>query len=494
MFYINITIGKADNNNIVVKHPSISDNHGEISMFEDGRIVYEDFSTNGTIVGTKKIHKNSIDIRKNETILLPGENILPWAKIPSIPSEIKDAKAIYNIGREDSNLVRLSNTKTGRRHATIFVDKNGDLKIIDLSLHGTTVNGSKLPPYKAKPLKYGDKVVFANSEELNWKNIPRPSVNKSSLMKIIGSVALLVMIIFVVRYFQNSGKPSDYMESYKNRVGLIVNQHYVYCIVAGEPKFKIGLFPEKLKPSAEEGIPKVSTGTGFGVLDNRSIGTNNHVAGETPMDFNSFAHQFDGNLDSNQMAGWKNIVNEVTEYINSGLSVKLSDKPDHIYLTKVENLAPSELFLNQTKNKNKYIELEQINGNAVLDLILLKVKNGYELPKSFDYFKFDEISESYSDEGKEVAYCGYPSDTKFSYNTPNITPTGLTFRPGLGLQRNQLDFSFSVTCDINHGASGSPLFNGKGQLIGIVTHLGDANNTAVPGYCVEAKYFKELLK
>jgi hypothetical protein len=133
-----------------------------------------------------------------------------------------------------------------------------------------------------------------------------------------------------------------------------------------------------------------------------------------------------------------------------------------------------------------------MDDDKLHDLILLTVKSGYDLPEDFDFFRFDEIADTYEDEGKDVAYVGYPSDAQFSPMMPEYKPLGLTFRPGVGLQSSHLvDFTFAVTCDINHGASGSPLYNGKGQLIGIVTRGPDEVN---PKYCVESKYLKALLK
>lgn len=68
-----IKIGRAKDNDFVVDHPAISSHHGDIFINDDGSMVYEDHSTNGTMINTDYIHKKRVRINGNERITLPGD-------------------------------------------------------------------------------------------------------------------------------------------------------------------------------------------------------------------------------------------------------------------------------------------------------------------------------------------------------------------------------------------------------------------------------------
>ena len=68
-----IKIGRAKDNDFVVDHLAISSHHGDIFINDDGSMVYEDHSTNGTMINTDYIHKKRVRINGNERITLPGD-------------------------------------------------------------------------------------------------------------------------------------------------------------------------------------------------------------------------------------------------------------------------------------------------------------------------------------------------------------------------------------------------------------------------------------
>ncbi len=68
-----IKIGRANDNDFVIDHPAVSSHHGEIYIHDDGSMVYEDHSTNGTMIDTDYIHKKRVRIKGNERITLPGD-------------------------------------------------------------------------------------------------------------------------------------------------------------------------------------------------------------------------------------------------------------------------------------------------------------------------------------------------------------------------------------------------------------------------------------
>ena len=493
MFYINITTGKADNNNIVIKHPSISDNHGEISMFEDGRIVYEDFSTNGTIVGGKKIRGTSMDIRQNETILLPGENILPWAKIPNIPSEIKEAKAVYNIGREDNNLVRLSNTRTGRRHATIFVDKDGDFKIIDLSLHGTTVNGSKLPPYKAKSVKYGDKVVFANSEELDWKNIPRPAIKKKSILWIIGGITVIIPVLWMIyNIIANRNCTFDnFQGKHEKQTVFVLKQCYGRVKIGGEV---VGYFGSEADPRVKnwsptiEGLKPISFhGTGFGVIGDGRFATNYHVAQNlNDKDFIDVLNEL-----GKRNPFFSQIIKELNDQVNSGKKVEIDGGTPRVFIIhdgviiNVEERYDPHL----ERFSERFLEVNVVNPDKGKDLAILQLKDKSK-SKWFEYYQFDDFSTQQPKKDEEIRYLGYPWETVQVDKEQNSPITAGIFGGNINGFRSNGDFQ--IDASVQGGASGSAVLNRCGKVVGYVTYgWGEGETT---NFCKPSKNLIDLLR
>lgn len=67
-----IRIGRAPGNDYVINYQSISTNHAEIRILDDGRMVFVDHSTNGTFVGQQFVHNAYCNILGNELLRFPG--------------------------------------------------------------------------------------------------------------------------------------------------------------------------------------------------------------------------------------------------------------------------------------------------------------------------------------------------------------------------------------------------------------------------------------
>ena len=76
------TIGRDSINQIIIGDFSskVSRNHATIH-FDGHRIVFEDHSSNGTIINGRNVFRSSIEIRESDEILLGGEVRLPWSRI-----------------------------------------------------------------------------------------------------------------------------------------------------------------------------------------------------------------------------------------------------------------------------------------------------------------------------------------------------------------------------------------------------------------------------
>lgn len=107
---------------------------------------------------------------------------------------------VYSIGREtDCNIV-INDTSDviSRRHATLNVESNGKMTIVDTSRNGTYVNGIRINSNVPFPVTRKDNVSFAHVARLDWNLVP---VQKSSMhYAIIAIVAILLVTGSVVGY------------------------------------------------------------------------------------------------------------------------------------------------------------------------------------------------------------------------------------------------------------------------------------------------------
>lgn len=75
----------------------------------------------------------------------------------------------YRIGRASVNDIICSNIEVSNEHADLVVD-NGSYTIIDHSKNGTIVNGARIHNTSCR-VNYGDSIVFAGKERLNWNMV-----------------------------------------------------------------------------------------------------------------------------------------------------------------------------------------------------------------------------------------------------------------------------------------------------------------------------------
>ena len=72
-------IGRNPQNDIVIAEMSVSDRHGEITIEENGQIIYTDHSSNGTYINGIFIQHNSQLVTVGDHIVFPGGMEFNWA-------------------------------------------------------------------------------------------------------------------------------------------------------------------------------------------------------------------------------------------------------------------------------------------------------------------------------------------------------------------------------------------------------------------------------
>lgn len=169
-----ITLGRTDENNIVLHSPYISRLHARL-IWEQGSFYIEDVNSKlGTFVNGKKISriklKNNDEIKfgaikitfmepgtdDNEAVKAADSDICVQESMFMLTTKSSDGKIReYNlslealiIGRSPANDVILEDKRVSRRHAKIY-DENGKVFIEDVgSNNGTFLEGNKIIPGK----------------------------------------------------------------------------------------------------------------------------------------------------------------------------------------------------------------------------------------------------------------------------------------------------------------------------------------------------------
>ena len=75
---ITFYIGRSPENTIVYDNPAISGRHAELTLCDDGRIIFRDYSTNGTYVNGQFVNQNGVEISFGDSIIFPGNIPFDW--------------------------------------------------------------------------------------------------------------------------------------------------------------------------------------------------------------------------------------------------------------------------------------------------------------------------------------------------------------------------------------------------------------------------------
>lgn len=103
-----ITIGRDSRNDVHIDEQwdTVSNRHGEIS-YENGKLTFEDHSSNGTVINGQKVHNTSVGIYPGDSIRLANSFDLEWSVIERFFPELHRPTVTRN--------VRGVNQSVGRR-------------------------------------------------------------------------------------------------------------------------------------------------------------------------------------------------------------------------------------------------------------------------------------------------------------------------------------------------------------------------------------------
>lgn len=78
-----VRIGRNPDNDIILNHPTVSGAHAEVHIHDNGQMLIVDHSTNGTYIDNTYLHNASRPLYGQETLRLPGNNLIPVSLICS---------------------------------------------------------------------------------------------------------------------------------------------------------------------------------------------------------------------------------------------------------------------------------------------------------------------------------------------------------------------------------------------------------------------------
>ncbi len=506
-----IKIGRSLENDIIIspREEDVSKWHALLKIDNDGKVRISDLaSTNGTYVNGKRLEGSE------EEIITPDDDVRlgihykinVWQYLKGSFSEENNVqgqptgaiKKTLTIGRNPSNTIVLPYEDVSGEHADIVLFNNGDVFLRDKkSTNGTTVNGL---PVEYQKIGKGDRIVLAQGHEIIWEEYVygSKSVTKKYLLPTLAAVVLLCGI--ALYFFKDRIFPVNVMEKYANSV-VIIYHDYVYEVDLGNDKKIYLTKTEKGFELYEAGKnePITITGTGFFVAADGKIMTNRHVALPWYYDDNTKAAK---EFVENEIA--KNIASleqeKSTAMIGNLIGANINVLPlvKSVYdLTKITVTVTGKTIylgvgLNDTyiNSKNDLLGclFLQDSGDMIHDVAMIQVKNKSLPAKVNNFINLDNAvtDKKQLKPGMKLIMIGYPAGFELGQTREGLK---VNFEEG-SLSRIPDDINFGHNLPAIPGASGSPIFNERGELIGINNQ--QVKNTQTFNMAILAKHVVEL--
>lgn len=532
-----IKIGRDSACDIVLHSENVSSLHAEITLLNSGDIIIEDKgSRNGTFVMNQQIKPGKpVNIRRGDMVRFANVE-LQWGQIP-LPEDNSAYKAIYGIGSHFNNEIQISGSTVSRYHATVKVGKDNKVYLIDHSKNGTTVDGVKIPSNTPCRIKKSS-AISCGGVTVNLKNkVQWPVVLWKPFVAIAAAAVILGCLVFGVSKFWNpsgNGELDDkeLFARYNNSVVMLMGIfHYEVSIgienmdeinktlaIVSNAKGTDYTIPKKVLWNSEKQVPidisSISqkelidifdksgtyTGTGFFISKEGHLITNLHIAkpwlydilGKTSEGKEVSVSKLLENYYMSRLAGATEILNSVfgeTKLSALISQLKVEGKLDYIALiSNGENFDPDNI----TKCK-----VLSAGDDMNIDIALVQTVN-----KSLPTIKTSyvnvvdsmEISEDYLTVGERVYTIGFPAGTNSLLQNPDNENGMQSIGQGGNIIQKDSEFEFGYNAATVGGASGSPVFNKYGKLIGV--HHAGLSRALTQGYnyAIKAKYVKELLE
>ena len=516
-----LKIGRDASCNIVLHSARVSSLHAELTLLNSGDMVLEDKgSTNGTYIMNQRIQPGKpVNVKRGDAIRFADVE-LQWNQVP-MPEDNSAYRGIYGIGTHFNNEIQISGATVSRYHATVKHGKDGKMYIFDHSKNGTTVNGTKIPSNNPVQIKKSSAVV-CGGVPVNLSHLPWPNDIWKKMVGIAAAVIIVVGLVFIgkdiIPNIFGGDKISDQelYSRYNNSV-VMLKTIYHYDVTIGD--LSIDDFNKKCARYLGRNIPKktlligdqlkdisgLTTKEYISVIDETTTGTGIHNG-------TGFFVSQDGKLVTNLhiVKPWLNIDGSNNEkliedyykkyfagivgklvaidtdfsILNAYISqVKVKGVIDYIALVPqsaqfdVDNMIKCKVIYDEGDNLDK-------------DVALIKTIDN-KLPERCTYVNIKDslnVSEDALNVGEYVRTIGFPKgiDAQKLTSTDGIQ----VFQHKGQITKKSEQYSFVFDATSSAGASGSPIFNDNGMLVGVLNATYTDKNIT---YGIKAKYVKEML-
>lgn len=495
-----LKIGRSSSCDIVLPSENVSALHAELLIMDNGEIFIEDKnSTNGTMVGNKRILPNSeVPVRRGDYIVL-ADMELPWNRIPQ-PENIAGFKQIVNIGTNFRNDIILDGAYGSRFHANLKISKNGKKAYIkDLnSKNGVKVNGAKIKQGKDIEIKRNDVVVCGDTDitEQIRPYMPKPF----PWLRLSISVACLAIVLSILPILPWWGP--DVPKDFRPATVYVYTRYYYTAKIEDNP---ISGWDGVL--DIEE-VMEESTGTAFFIDRDGHLGTNRHVA--IPWEYNEGSENIVRDyIDREMFAGLSEVqtasdLEKLAESYLGQLILSASGGSGSKINAAISRIRKSPITISG-KVVSRYVgypgrnysvpELEMERCELVAesdtkdkDIAILQL-NDKKTPEEIKYiFEVHDFRTDKLEPLKERLFTiGYPRGTEWG-----IDKVVKSLEPGIrDLKCAKVPGRYEFECqgEAVLGASGSPVFDKRGHLVGILSK--GVLNSSYSMVC-QAKWLKEL--
>lgn len=497
-----IVIGSGNGAHLKLNSQFVSGYHAELLLLDNGEILLTDKgSKNGTYLNDQRLQPNKdIPIKRGDVVRF-ADQTLDWRNVPALPMpDISKIKEMRGIGTNFRNKHQLQGERVSRFHATLTKKNDKNWYIQDHSKNGTTVNGKAIPSNQDVKLKKGDKILCAGVPVPNPYGEGDP-INYRKILMVLSILLLLCGgtygIISIIDYFDNDKESGPLVDPvivytdeelfarYKNSVVLIYGGYY-YKVTAGSytdvllKLEQLGEFNTEWFVDAEGNIaPRKSssqatsyTGTGFFISQDGKIVTNLHIA--RPWTYNN-------EVKDRIALHCKSQLKQLGEYVSDIelIDIKVEGKIAYI------GMIPNGAYLDQ-ENVKKCVELA-VPDDTKKDVAILQLITK-QLPDA--NCNIVDLSQAVINDaeilgGSRMYTLGFPHGLNLQDSEIKV------FAHSGKITQECTKYSFGFDAASYGGASGSPVFNAKGQLIGVL-NAGVSKSQGF-NYGIKAIHVKELL-
>lgn len=514
-----LKIGRDASCNIVLHSDKVSSLHAELTLLNNGDITIEDKgSRNGTFIMNQPIKPNTpVNVRRGDAIRFADVE-LQWSQVP-MPEDNSAYRAIYGIGSHFNNDFQISGATVSRYHATVKQGKDGKFYIFDHSKNGTMVDGVKITsntPYRIKKKSS----IVCGGVPVDLSRLDWPGEIWKYITGIAASLVLIAAIGFgVFKLLDGPQKMTDQqlyarynnsvvmlkgiyhfeltigdldLDKFNREIALVklltdndnlfsMSQKWLY---AGSRYIPLGDLSKKEMLAALDDITDdkgMYSGTGFFISKDGIIATNLHIV-KPWLD-----GELDKELEKEIQKRFAYDVEYLNKYINVGYSAYISQVKVKGVLDYIALVPQGEIF---DKENIRECRAYAAGDDLKKDVALIKMVST-TMPQKYTWVNVQDsmdLSEKALEVNSHVVTFGFPHSHSLQKDVENKGIFAFS-HPG-EISREPDDFGFYFTSNSAAGASGSPIFNKYGMLIGVLSAGYEKENIT---FGIKAKYVKELL-